>query len=99
MAGLHLCGTRPRAPLWGFGHHVGGGQPLRPIFALVVDVIDPEVPEACEQIAIESAADTQSGATRSNSQMIDNAAGLKTAKPIDLGTRPDDRQWPSCEWI
>ena len=21
MAGLHLCGTRPRAPLWGFGHH------------------------------------------------------------------------------
>jgi hypothetical protein len=21
MVGLHLCGTRPRAPLWGFGHH------------------------------------------------------------------------------
>ena len=30
MAGLHLCGARPRAPLRGFGHHVGGGQPLEP---------------------------------------------------------------------
>jgi hypothetical protein len=40
MAGLHLCGTRPRAPLWGFRHHVGGGQPLHPIYGLLLLAAD-----------------------------------------------------------
>src|SRR5258708_3979289 len=39
-----FCGTRPRAPLWGFGHHAGGGQPLHPIYLYLFAEISSSAP-------------------------------------------------------
>ena len=70
MAGLHLCGTRPRAPLWG-----GAGEPA---------ALDPLDGEPARAVAAEDAAPDTAAHARELGEVLQAAIGSLPAESREV---------------